>query len=63
MQKKTNNGKLSMKNMKFRIIDQRMNVTFHMQFIEKDFYLEKHFSFDPHYNKNGPCMPSNFTRF
>ncbi len=63
MQKKTDNGKLSMKNMKFKIIDQHMNVTFHMQFTEKDFQLEKHFSFDPHYNKKCPCMPSNFTRF
>jgi hypothetical protein len=43
-------------NMKFRIIDQHMNVTLCMQFIQKDFYLENLFSFDPHNNKKCPCM-------
>jgi hypothetical protein len=40
------NGKLDMKNTKFRIINQIMKVTCHMEFLEKDFYFGTLSSFE-----------------
>ncbi len=42
----TPNGKLNMKNTKFRIINQHKNAMCHIQSLENDFYLNALGSFD-----------------